>query len=470
MSKMTGSDRGITRRDFLKLGSTAALSLACGGLTRTAFAAAGRNTPNILLIITDQQHIDTIAAAGCSHAQTPGLDALAERGTRFVHSHSANPLCSPARSAILSGRTSSETGVHHNNLGIRPDIPNIGQWLSQETDYETVYAGKWHLPRGHTHFMPGFTCLSTGIGGQGNLGDTATSRACEGYLRNRSRSQPFMMVASFMQPHDICEWLRLNSRRTDALPYPELAGQLPELPDNFDFDPREPEAVRTRREGNEGLKNGWTEQQWRYYLWSYYRHVEMVDAEIGRVLQALDDNGYTDNTLLIFTADHGEGTAHHQMTRKNSLYDEALKVPLLLSLPGHVPENHADQTHLVSGLDIVPTVCDCVGVGMPNSMRGRSLRTLLEAQSGARRSFCVSEVLNNTGRMVRTDGFKYVTYKDDPVEQLFDVKNDPGETRNLAFESSHASTLEEHRELLREWEKHLDIAENVPGPATWGQG
>lgn len=470
MTDRNDVSRSISRREFMKLGGGTALAAACGALMGSASAFGANRTPNVLLIITDQQHIDTIAAAGCHDIRTPALDRLVRRGTRFVHSHSANPLCSPARSSILTGRPSSETGVHQNNLGIRSDMPNIGQWLSQESDHEAVYAGKWHLPHTHTLFMPGFTVLQTGIGGQGNIGDTSTSRACEAYLRNRSSSRPFMMVASFMQPHDICEWLRLNCRKMDALPYPDLRDQLPKLPANFAYDPREPEAVASRRAGNEAMKNNWSEGQWRYYIWSYYRHVEMVDAEVGRVLQALDDYGHSANTVVVFTADHGEGAAHHQMTRKNSLYTEALNVPLIISWPGHIPESAVNDTHLVSGMDILPTVCDYVGAGLPANVRGRSLPPVLDGHSGAWRSFCVSEVLKNTGRMVRTADFKYITYKDDPVEQLFDMKSDPGEEKNLARDAAHASTLEDHRKLLRNWENRLDVASNVPDPDTWRKG
>ncbi|MBT4818141.1 MAG: sulfatase-like hydrolase/transferase [Lentisphaerae bacterium] len=215
------------------------------------------------------------------------------------------------------------------------------------------------------------------------------------------------------------------------------------------------------------MANEWAEWQWQYYIWSYYRHVEMVDAEVDRVLQALEDNGCSKDTLVVFTADHGEGTAHHQTTRKNNLYDEAARVPLMVSWPGHVPENHCDTSHVVSGLDIVPTICDYVGCEAPPNVRGASLRPLLEGKPDASHSFCVSEVSNNTGRMVRTAGFKYITYRDDPTEQLFDMNSDPGETRNLAGDAQFAETLAEHKRLLREWELQLDVAPNVPAPDTW---
>jgi len=462
--------RLVNRREFLKLGSGAVALLANAASTRNVLAGRNSRKPkpkNILLIITDQQHIDTISAGGCRHVRTPALDRLKTTGVSFTQSHSANPLCSPARSAVFTGRTSSECAVPVNGRPIRSDIPNLGQWLSDHTDYETFYAGKWHLPRTYTSNIPGFKVINTGIGGFGYLCDTAMSRACEGFLRNRSKSKPFMLVASFMQPHDICEWLRLNMNNPDRLRYPELAGELPELPDNFEFDKNEPEAISNRRLGNEPFKGNWDKQQWRYYRWSYYRHIEYVDAEIGRVLQALENHGHLDDTLVVMTADHGEGMGHHQMVRKSSFYNEATKVPLLFSWPGHIAQNNTDTVHLASGLDITPTLCDYAGIQPPAQMRGVSLRQIIEAERGSSHDFIVSEVSTNTGRMVRTANYKYITYKDNSVEQLFDMTNDPGETRNLAASSRYASRLAEHQKLLKDWEARLDVPSSVPNAEVW---
>lgn len=460
------SDRGMTRRDFLRIGGAATAGLLTAGM-RPHFSWAQRARPNVLLIMTDQQHINTISAAGCPDISTPALDTLVERGVHFAHSLSPNPLCSPARSAIFSGRTSCEAGVHENGRPIRADIPNLGQWLSDQAGYEAIYAGKWHLPGSATHFIPGFRVLTPGVGGQGHLGDTAISSACAGWLRNRTATDPFLLVASFLQPHDICQWLRLNSRGQDELALRDLADELPPLPENFDFDPNEPATISSRRARNEGVRNNWSEQQWRYYLWCYYRHVEMVDAEIGRVLEALEASGHADDTLVIFTSDHGEGCGHHQMTRKNFLYEESLAVPLIASLPGEIASGQANVSHVVSGLDITPTVCDYAGVSTPPLMRGRSLRPLLEGRATTWREFCVSEVAGNTGRSLRSERFKYITYVDDPVEQLFDMMEDPGELRNLAAEASHAGVLADHRTMLRDWEERLDVAPGTPNPEAW---
>jgi len=461
-------DSLINRRDFIKLGAGAAAALAA----TPVLAGRSNSKPkpkNILLIFTDQQHIDTIAAGGCSYVQTPALDRLKTSGISFTQSYSANPVCSPARSAVFTGRTSSECTVYVNGRSIRSDIPNLGQWFSQQTDYETFYAGKWHLPRTYSSSIPGFKVINSGIGGFGYLCDTVMSRACGCFLQNRSKSKPFLLVASLMQPHDICEWLRLNMDNPGELRYPQLAGELPELPDNFEFDEREPESIRKRRLGNEPFKGNWDKEHWRYYRWSYYRNIEHVDAEIGRILQALEDCGHIDDTLIVLTSDHGEGMGHHQMVRKSSFYDEAARVPLLFSWPGHIVENKTDAVHLASGLDVMPTLCDYAGIEPPANMRGVSLRSILEGGEGFRRECIVSEGNTNTGRMLRTQNWKYIRYKDDVVEQVFDMKNDPGETRNLASSLRHASILTEHRKLLGDWETRLDVPPNVPNAEVWRQ-
>jgi len=462
------SGRGkLSRRQVLQAsaGTVAALST---GATFGAAPSPARPALNVLLVMTDQQHIATISARGCRHVRTPALDRLCREGVTFDESYSTNPLCSPARSSLWTGRMPSETGVPVNGRPIHRSIPNLGQWVREHTSHETIYAGKWHLPASFTHNVPGFTVLTPGVSGQGNLGDTSTSLACEAYLRNRSKSKPFLMVASFFQPHDICQWLRLNQDDPGDLRYPPIADELPPLPDNFHFDANEPATLRQKRDRNEpGDKKGaWSQKHWRYYLWSYYRHIEMVDAEIGRLLDAFRQSGHARDTLVIFTSDHGEGLGHHQMVRKNFLYEEAVKVPLIASFPGHVPAGTVDGENLVSGLDIVPTVCDYLGIEAPPKMHGRSLRPLLEGRRPPRRPFVASEI-GHRARMIRSPRYKYVTYRDDPIEQLFDLRADAGETKNLAPRADQASVLADHRKMLADWQNRLSPAPNLSEGQAW---
>jgi len=449
------------RREFLATGGAAAAwATGCASSSK-------QKPPNLVLILTDQQHIDTISAHGCRYAETPALDSLVRRGTSFRTSYCADPVCSPSRSTIFTGRMPSETDVAANGRPIRREIPNLGQWFSENSDYETVYSGKWHMPRTYQRKIAGFRVLPAGLNGRGMIGDPSVSQACDAFLRNRTSEKPFLLTVSFMQPHDICEWLRLNMDNPSALRYPEIAGELPPLPDNFDYEAIEPQLLRRLRQGNEPYRGQWSKEHWRYYLWCYYRHIELVDGEIGRVLRALEETGKLENTVLLFTSDHGEGMAHHQMVRKGSSYDEASRVPFLISWPGHFPENRLDETSLVSGADILPTLCDCAGIRPPEKMRGRSLRPLLEGRADNARGYVVAEIPIDAGRVVRTDRFKYVTYCGDTVDQLFDMKTDPGETKNLARDSAYAATVADHKRLLVEWEKRLDPAPNQPHADAW---
>ena len=155
------------------------------------------------------------------------------------------------------------------------------------------------------------------------------------------------------------------------------------------------------------------------------------------------------------------------MVRKSSFYDEAARVPLLFSWAGHIVEGKTDTVNLASGMDIMPTLCDCAGIKPPANMRGVSLRPILEGGNGTLRQFIVSEGNSNTGRMLRTQDFKYIKYVDDPVEQLFDMRNDPGETKNLASDSRYGPRLAEHRRLLDDHEAGLDIPSDTPHAEFW---
>ncbi len=453
---------GVTRRAFLKTGAIGAAGLVSGaawgqnapagqpvsGVDRSAGRVSG-SKPNILFISADQLGREALSGSGCVDVSTPNIDRLIQGGTSFGQCYTANPLCSPARSSWFTGRMPSETGVVKNTLSIRPGIPTMG-YVLRSAGYETYYCGKWHLPREYAPSISGFEVYPAGISVQAHSGDTAVSQACQGFLDNHLSQKPFLMVASLLQPHDICRWVTDHREsKSEELPLGLGKAELPDLPSNFHYDAREPKKIPKRPE--------WTPMQWRYYLWSYYRHVEMVDAEIGRILDALDGSPYADNTVIVFTSDHGEGRGRHQTVMKNFLYDEAVTVPLVFSWPGQIAQGARDGTHLISSTDFLPTMCDYAGAATPAGVVGRSLRPLLEGANPSWRDMVAAEVVV-TGRMIRTDQYKYITYRGDPVEQLFDMKVDPGETRNLAGEAQFASALDDHRNRLKEWESRLDLA------------
>ncbi len=254
------------------------------------FVRAAAERPNLLLIMTDQQTHDAMSCAGNPWLKTPAMDSLAADGVRFAQCYTPYPVCSPARSSVFTSRMPHETGVRVNGLPIRAGIPTMGE-IFRDAGYETVYGGKWHLPRSFDG-MTGFTRL---IGGSryGKDMDEPLATACTQWLRSRPR-QPFLMVASFMNPHDICQWIRDHAGRRE---HPDL-DRYPPAPLNMADDPEEPEFVRYHRtQGIDLMSQGvgiaaeWRVEEFRHYLHDYYRMVEAVDRQIGRLLATLRETG-----------------------------------------------------------------------------------------------------------------------------------------------------------------------------------
>ena len=213
------------------------------------------------------------------------------------------------------------------------------------------------------------------------------------------------------------------------------------------------------------------ELEWRGYLHAYHRLTELVDGEIGKVLQALAEKGLDDNTIMVFTSDHGDGAAAHQWAAKLSLYEESSKVPLIFSWKHHIPAGRIDHQHLVSQIDILPTLCDYAGIQERPSFTGKSLRQIIEQPASLWRDYLVVELADykpdpsRKGRMVRTADFKYNVYsKGVDNEQFFNLQDDPGECDDLARNPVYTPAIEKHRRLLKEWmEKTGDPFTCEPG-------
>ena len=460
--RLSKSD-GVSRRRVLQAGGVGVAAMAAGPALRAAEAKAGPSgkRPNLLLILCDQMGLDAVAALGYADAKTPNLDRLVGGGTTFMESHSTNPVCSPARSSIMTGRMPVETGVVTNGRPIHKSCPNLGQWLGAK-GYETVYCGKWHLPGGYQPKIEGFTVLPAGQG-QGDLSDTAVSNACTAWIKSHAvRSDPFLMVASFMQPHDICYWGNARANRMPEnlpLPFERLRDKLPQLPPNHKSRPKAPKQLAAR------FVDYYTEDMWRYYLYIYARQIEMLDADVGRLLDALEATEQADDTVIIFTSDHGDGRGRHSHVSKWYPYEEAVKVPMIVSAPGRVAAGRKDTTHFVSGVDVMPTMCDYASIAPPENCRGLSLRPLLEGKKPpAWRDYVVADYMA-AGRLVRSPKYKYVWYRDDPVEMLFDMQADPWETKNLYQDPKLADVLAQHRKMLAEFEATLTPVAPTAGPA-----
>lgn len=400
------------------------------------------------------------------------MDRLALRGVRFEKAYAANPLCVPSRTSYMTGTMPHENGVDYNGDKVPFDHERFPVLTCRFRDlgYATGHFGKWHLPHDlHDTDWSGFdTCKAV----RNNAVDPDIVRPCLDFMRAGNDKQPFLAFASFVNPHDICEYARILSGIPDRLkngPLPEVPAteELPPLPENWERPEPEPEAVREHYllESTRGIYpsrewGGKEDPRWRQYLWAYYRFVELVDRRIGELLDGIEVAGLAETTLIVFTSDHGDGMARHRWTQKTLFYDEVARVPFLLSWPGVLPEGKVDTEHLINlGTDLFPTLLDATGSDKPARLKGLSALPAARGQQDTpKHRFVVSE--NNlqpewdvrgtvSGRMIRTPRYKYVRYSQGANrEQLFDMEADPLETVNRVASPEHACVLEEHRRLL----------------------
>ena len=425
-------------------------------------ADAAPRQPNILVILTDQQHARMLGCAGNSWLETPALDGLAATGARFTRAYCVNPVCVPSRTGMFTGHTPARFGIENNSATATVRMPaevhqqGVGSKF-REAGYEVAYAGKVHVVGGVGKL--GFTALEVGHGDEG----TATASAA---FLGQARDKPFFLVASFVNPHDICylgkgggdadgenaniatakaNVATARKRPTGVSDEEFFARLCPPLPENFGPQRDAPEAV-PHREGK------WSTEQWREYRWVYHRLTEQVDRDIGRVLEALRGAGLEEQTLVVFTSDHGDMDASHRLRNKGRFFEESVGVPFIVSLKGVTRPGLVDDRHLVStGMDLIPTLCDYAGIEPPAGLPGRSVRPLAEGRDVPEwRPYVVSET--SGGRMVCSGRYKYCVYEKGTLrEQLVDLETDPGEMQNLAASPAHAGELARHRAFLSEW-------------------
>lgn len=429
------------------------------GLAALPAMAAAQDRPNIIYIMTDQHCAQAMSCAGNTDLHTPNMDLLAERGIRFTNAYCAFPLSGPSRAAMFTGYMPSQSGMIENEMPLVDSLRhNTLGTLVKEAGYDCAYAGKWHV---NTVTIPdeefGFRRIK-------DNGDIGLAEACVDYLQNRNRKEPFFLVASFINPHNICEYAR--GQKTPHAKVPEVSlDECPNLPENFAVSPYDASILRF--EQNQSYKlyptTSYSPDDWRQYRNAYYRLTEAVDAEIGKIIAEIDRQKLWKNTVIIFTADHGDGNGAHHWNQKTALYEEVACVPMIVCLPGGKNAGTVSDALINNGTDLMPSVCDWTGAELPHGRAGVSYRNV--AESGADgQEFIVTETnFNQTsgtlGWMVRTPKYKYVLYdKGQYREQLFDMENDRKEMRNLAVESRYNDILLQHRAILERWLK------TTPGP------
>ena len=413
--------------------------------------------------MTDQQFADGMSCVmGKDYLHTPHMDSLAANGVRFTRAYSPNPLCMPMRTSMITGRYPHQTGVQTNSRAA-PNIASsvlLGR-IFRNAGYETAYFGKWHISispkRKDIH---GFeTFMQKGA----TLDPTPAAR----FLKQK-HDRPFLAVASFLGPHEICEWARKQKIPGTQLAAPPPLDERPPLRTNSEPPRNETDIMTHMRKSYQAARwfpvGDYTEADWRRHIWGYYRLIERVDAYVGAVMKALRDSGQETNTLVVFLSDHGDCHGAHRWNQKTVFYDESVRVPLIVSWKGRTPKG-TSRILVNTGTDLIPTVCDFAGTDAPAGLPGRSLKApALGKAPDWKREYVVSQnhmvqcepvdgkLLKPQGRMVRSHRYKYCLYSEGTRrESLVDMVRDPGEMVNQAGNQDFRDILIQHRTFLKQF-------------------
>ncbi|MCL5128706.1 sulfatase [Algibacter sp. L4_22] len=441
---------------------------------QNGFAQSGKNIPenqsrpNILLIISDQHSGRIMTQTGYEYVTTPGIDKLAEYGVTFTRSYCTYPVCMSSRASLMTGVMPSKSGP---NL---MEYNSIGKTL-KDAGYNTAYYGKWHVSNSKIKNVSewhGFESYKR------EYNDTKTAKLSIDFI-NEERDKPFFMVTSLLNPHDCCELARNISDLEDdyhdgAVAEDMAIEECPPLPENFNIPLKEAEGFYTRRTpdttdrvnfGKHPVKY-WKEKEWRQYLYGYDRLVEKMDNHILSIIDALDEKGELENTIIFYTSDHGDGHSAHEWNQKMNFYEESINVPLVVSWKGHTKSGIIDSKVLSSnGLDLYPTICGIGNATFSTELYGENLSPYFlknTKKPKEKREYVVSELKQKeknkpkgkvfVGRMVVTERYKYFVFDGGEYpEQFFDLKNDPGELKSLINSKKYQKKIEEHRQMLREW-------------------
>lgn len=408
--------------------------------------------PNIVLILADDQRFDTIGALGNAEIHTPHLDRLAKRGFHFSNAYCMGSMigavCLPSRTMLITGRSLWRIPPQPRAKQAPPGVPLLPS-LVAEAGYATFHCGKV----GNSCTF-GNAAFGTNVELEGRTENTATEtadRAIE-FLSAHDDRQPFFMYLAPQVPHDP----RLAPERFRKMYDPDKLSLsknfLPEHPfDNGELKVRdEMLAPHPRRP-----------QAMRQHLAEYYATISHLDHEIGRVLAAIAQRGWQDNTVVIFTSDQGLAVGgRHGLMGKQNLY-EHFKSPLVLAGPG-IPQGQSAA--LVYLFDLFPTICDLAGAATPEVIEGRSLLPIVMGQKASVRDtlFCA---YRDCQRMVRDERWKLIEYNAAGVRntQLFDLAHDPDELHNLAADPQSRDQLARLRKLLAA--ARQEYGDPVPPPA-----
>lgn len=437
--------------------------LACFTLLSSSVAYAAER-PNIIYIFTDQHTASAMSCAGNPDVHTPNLDRLAAAGIMFNNAYCTAPLSGPSRGAMFTGHFPDAVGLSVNGAAMPDSLQTqtLGT-LVKNAGYDCVYGGKWHVPELDVPDKKyGFDQLY-------KHSDDGLGEACAEYL-SRKHKKPFFLVASYDNPHNICEFARSQNLPYGNLNTPELR-DCPGLPANFAKSPYDADVIESERANNFNVYPSapWTPEDWRMYRNAYYRLVEKVDQEIGKIIDAIDKNNLWENTVIIFSSDHGDGIGAHHWNQKSALYEEVVNIPFIVTLPGKKNAGKVLPQLISNGVDFFATVCDWTGAKMPKGAAGKSFRKIAEEANpqSPHQDYVITETRfdgsKTRGWMVRTARYKYVLYdKGRHREQFFDMQNDRGEMRNLMLENAYNKEVQRHRDILANWMDTYKIRPSRP--------
>jgi choline-sulfatase len=455
---------------------------------------------NLLFITTDQQRWDSLPCYDLDFMQTPNLDRLAREGMVFENCIVPSPVCVPCRAAIMSGQYPAVTGVLGNGNWLPDHVPTWPSIIGQ-TGRRTAAIGKMHfhpwdshqgfderimaedkrhiyLPDHHVQFLaahgldrPHPTTLP---GYYENLGASITPRSrkfhVDGFVGDQAAewleqngSEPFAAWVSFPGPHDPYDPPEEMAKMYANAPIPDPVGSAEELE-------HKPPAQRSRGSGS--LSNSMFRQDYskatleHYRKWRqhYYANISLIDEGIGKMLTALESANTLDETLIIFTSDHGDALGDHGLPFKGFFYDCMSRVPLIIRGPDVPPGERSSA--LVSTLDLVPLFYNACDAKAPSTLQGEDIRPLFNDPSTTIREAAFSEIGGRV--MVRTSHYKYAHYADGTAE-LYNLKTDPNEITNRAGDAAFAE-IEHHLKslLLEHWldnQKHQ--SHYVSAPQYW---
>ena len=471
--------------------------------------------PNIVLVVADDHAAHAVSAYGSRVNRTPGIDRLGTGGTRLDACFCTNGLCSPSRAAILTGTYNHVNGVTSNSSLFDARQPTFVSHL-HDAGYQTYLVGKWHLGHGGVHDPVGFDRWSVlpehgryhdpefleQDGGRvlrpGYVTDVITDVAVD-WLTRRDRTRPFCLLVPHKAPHEAWE----PEARHARLYADHDVAEPPTLRDDYGGrgTPAREATMRIVRDMPledfkepvpEGL-SGDEELAWKYqhYMKDYLRVVAALDENVGRLLDHLDDEGVADDTVVVYTSDQGFFLGDHGWYDKRFMYEEALRMPMLVRYPREIPAGSASSA-IALNVDLAPTFLDYAGVPVPERMQGRSLRAVLRGEpppdwrtSMYYRYWVHQDVMHNVWAHygVRTERYKLIHYyaqpcgtpgaRDEPRPpewELFDLREDPRELRSVYEELAYADVVRELTQELRRLQREVGDGDCAPVPEPPGTG